>query len=69
MCKSVEYIYGYKTLYKNLIGTHERHQQLGWEGSPQNSSARQQQNKHLPFQYTYSPPWNTTAEWSSPLSP
>lgn len=29
MRKSVEYIYGYKTTYKNLIGTHERHQQLG----------------------------------------
>lgn len=29
MCKSVEYIYDYKTLYKNLIGTHESHQQLG----------------------------------------
>lgn len=28
MCKSVEYIYGYKTSYKNLIGTYERHQQL-----------------------------------------
>lgn len=42
MCKSVEYIYGYKTSYKNLIGTYERHQQLCLEGSPQNSSARQQ---------------------------
>lgn len=51
MCKSVEYTYGYKT-YKNVIGIRERHQQLDWESSPWNSSARQQQN-NISFSNTF----------------